>query len=321
MKRQDEIGALDALHQPVYMVGQAQFKCRGTVLPLFTNGSLSQPSQPWQTVLIIVHGRKRNAGDYFDVARHMVEGTDASTLIIAPQFLADVDIKAHGLDNNYLYWDELGWMGGDDALGPESISGFAVFDDLIEYLSDRSKFPDLRRIIVAGHSGGGQVVHRYAVLSGTTADIHFIVANPSSYVYFSKDRVNEQGFFIPSEDAYPGYNSWKYGMENRPAYGQGYSDKLLEERYVARNVTYLLGACDSNPEHLALDRTAPAMAQGMHRLGRGRAYWRYLQERHGPALHHRYFEIPGVGHDPLGIFTTSVARASLFEQTSHRGAK
>lgn len=310
----------DSPLRPVRAIGKEYFKSQGAILPFFTNGSLAHPLQSWQNALIIVHGRKRNADDYFEIAQTIIKDAKTPTLIIAPQFLTKIDIKAHGLGRDFFHWDALGWMGGDQAIGPHTVSGFTILDDLINHLSDRSMFPDLRRIVMAGHSGGGQVVHRYAILSGLATDINFIVANPSSYVYFSEDRLNEKGFFIPSEASYPGYNRWKYGLENRPAYGQDCDDKPLERRYIGRNVTYLLGARDCDPAHPALDRTMPAMAQGVHRLGRGRAYWRYLQARHGSALRHQYFEIPEVGHDPLGMFAADVARTSLFGQKSNKEA-
>jgi trehalose 6-phosphate synthase len=56
-------------------------------------------------------------------------------------------------------------------------------------------FPDLKTVVLAGHSGGGQLVHRYAVVGKApaalaSAGIHlrYVVANPSSYVYFSDAR-------------------------------------------------------------------------------------------------------------------------------------
>ena len=71
-------------------------------------------------------------------------------------------------------------------------------------------------------------------------------------------------------------------------------------RYAARDVTYLLGGADNNPEH-RLDKTCGAEAQGSTRLARGTAYLQYeflLASRGGkPVTLHRAGEVRGVGHD------------------------
>ena len=59
----------------------------------------------------------------------------------------------------------------------------------------------MKTVIVAGHSGGRQLVQRYAVAGRgdgalVKAGIHvrYVVANPSSYVYFSPERPAGEGF-------------------------------------------------------------------------------------------------------------------------------
>ncbi len=108
-------------------------------------------------------------------------------LVIAPQFLNETDVQRHRLPDTLLRWQGNAWMGGEPALGPQPLSSFAVFDALLARLAERRLLPNLQEVVIAGHSGGGQVVQRYAVLGqGEQAlaaqgiRLRYVVANPSS---------------------------------------------------------------------------------------------------------------------------------------------
>ena len=78
-------------------------------------------------------------------------------------------------------------------------------------------------------------------------------------------------------------------------------------RYAARDVTYLLGGADNNPEHRLLDKTCGAEAQGATRLARGTGYaqYEYVLASRGAKpvpLHRHAYEVSGVGHDNKGMF-------------------
>ncbi|KTC34227.1 hypothetical protein AO265_24780 [Pseudomonas sp. ABAC61] len=280
-------------------------------------------SQDWrqtlpgvQRVLVIVHGRLRNAQTYLHsgetVARQA--GQDATTLVIAPQFLNQDDIARHHLPASLLRWRGNAWMAGEPATAPQALSSYAALDAILLRLSDRQGFPDLREVVIAGHSGGAQVVQRYALASGDHAELQragiglrFVVANPSSYAYFDAWRP-----VTVEPGACPGFNQWKYGLEGRPAYIAGLSPEQLERRYAGRDITYLLGQQDVDPEHPALDKGCAAEAQGAYRLVRGHNYFAYLLKRHPQGLRQRLVEVPGVGHDGDGMFTSAQGQAALF---------
>lgn len=302
--------------RPVTAIGPARLTLdsgeQSVVMPLFSNRAhWAAPDPALRLAVITIHGRQRNADLYLRVAEDAARGTDC--LIIAPQFVTLIDTPNRSVPEDLLLWTESEWMGGDPATLPVPVSGFAVLDALVAQLSDRNRFPALQTIVVAGHSGGGQVVQRYAILTAREERLRFVIANPSSYAYFSPDRPCADGNFAPPDAMrFPGYNDWKYGLQARPAYGGALSDAALEQRYIGRDITYVLGQADCDPAHPALDRSAAAAAQGDNRLARGRAYFRYLQQRHGAALKHRMLEIPGVGHDPSGIFSAPPVRAQIF---------
>ncbi len=78
----------------------------------------------------------------------------------------------------------------------------------------------------------------------------------------------------------PGFNDWKYGLQHLPAYAKGQSAEQLEQAYVSRDITYLLGQQDTDPNHPALDKSCEAETQGAYRLMRGHNYFDYLKQRH-----------------------------------------
>jgi pimeloyl-ACP methyl ester carboxylesterase len=298
----------------------------GTV-PLFATGEWNAPQPGVQRAVIVLHGRLRNADAYFKFAhraRAAASLNSDDTVLLVPQFLADADVETHRLPASTLRWEWTGWMGGDEALAPAPISSFAVLDALLAALADTEAFPSLREVVVAGHSGGGQVAHRYAVvaqgestLTARGIAVRYVIANPSSYVYFDAQRPDGQGGFSAYDAANcPGFNDWKYGLGALPAYALGSAaaqgDGGLEHGYLARDVTLLLGELDCDPEHPALDRSCAAMTQGEHRLARGLAYGRYIDARMLPGHAHPVHRIPGAGHDADAVFGSAAGLAALF---------
>ncbi|MFM0223815.1 alpha/beta hydrolase [Paraburkholderia dipogonis] len=296
----------------------------GTV-PVFSNGDWLAPTREVQRAVILIHGRLRNGDTYFELAQRscaLAGGSAANTLLIVPQFLATADIEAHEVPPSTLHWDWTSWMGGENAEGPAPISSFDVLDAILHTLASREQFASLAEVVIAGHSGGAQVVQRYAVvardetpLAARGIALRYVVANPSSYVYFDAMRPVASGEFAAFDRAMcPSFNRWKYGLEDLPGYtGDATSAAALEARYAQRDVTVLLGGADCDPQHPALDRSCAALTQGEHRLGRGLAYARYMALRHPEGLaKHRTHVIDGVGHDAKGIFASAQGLAALF---------
>lgn len=299
----------------------------GTV-PVFANGDWLVPTRDVKRAVILIHGRLRNADAYFDLAERacvLAGERAADTLLIVPQFLASADVSAHALPPSTLHWEWTSWMGGGNAEGPAPISSFDVLDAILHTLASREQFAPLSEVVIAGHSGGGQVVQRYAVVTRGEAPLvargitpRYVVANPSSYVYFDAMRPTASGeFALFDATACPSFNRWKYGLEDLPDYvsnsGDAGSADVLESRYARRDVSVLLGGADCDPQHPALDRSCAARAQGAHRLERGLAYARYMALRHPEgAATRRTFVIDGVGHDAKGIFASAHGLAALF---------
>lgn len=293
------------------------------LLPIYVSRDWSKPQPGVTRAIVIFHGKKRNAEGYFRSAKEAVQSAGNAgrgTIVIAPQFLAEEDAEAFHLEAAILRWHHERWEGGEDAVGPAGLSSFDAIDAVLAQLADRSRFPDLVQVVLAGHSGGGQVLQRYAVvgrgevaLTKVGVRVRYVIANPSSYVYFSEDRPLAAGGFGPYTGACKGFNRWKYGVQEPPPYlGQAlFTD--LENSYSRRDVVYLLGTADTDPHHPDLDVTCEGEAEGPYRFARGTAYFAYLKARHPDGFSQRLLEVPGIAHDERGMFHSSCGMQALFD--------
>jgi hypothetical protein len=301
-------------------------------IPYFSNHSLEVSRSDISRAVVVLHGVERNASDYYNnmiTSTFMRPTLSDSTVIIAPQFLTEEDINFHKLDKEHLYWTEGGWTSGSNSRSestnprPARIASLAVLDSVMSRII--STFPNLRSIVFAGHSAGGQVVNRYSAAS-TFPDVlceknnvitKFIVANPSSYVYMDNKRAvsgKMDQFEVPNNDC-SGYNDWKFGLDNLFTYpattGRGQIRNFLGKR----NIAYLVGELDNNPNSSSLDNSCEARLQGRHRLERGIIYFNYLKNYYGEEILklQTLDIIPNAGHDNFKMFTSEKGLFHLFE--------
>ena len=304
--------------KPVKEIASARIVVGTASFPLYLSTDWSNPLPDITRAVLVLHGVLRNADDYFRAALNAQAAageTGKHTLMIAPQFLIEPDIEAFKLPEDTLRWSLYGWQGGEPALAPGPASSFDALDAILARLGDRKLFPNMKQVVVAGHSGGGQVVQRYAIaakgdqaLTREGIGVRFVVANPSSYAYFSKDRP------MPAVVAVcHGFNRWKFGMDDRPPYLAEPTPAALEQAYVARRVIYLLGTLDTDPDHPALDKSCMAEAEGPYRYARGHAYVSAMQARDNGTPNHSVWDVPGVGHSGGKMFKSPCGLTALFD--------
>ena len=116
------------------------------------------------------------------------------TVVVAPHFSIDIDALLR--PDREAYWDASNhWKRGNLSSRDrkQRISSFAAIDEIAAALSDRKRFPNVRRIVIAGHSAGGQFVQRYT--AGRPPQewerrlpIRYVIANPGRYFYFNDLR-------------------------------------------------------------------------------------------------------------------------------------
>ena len=324
--------------RPVKVIAPERIKIKTafgeSVIPAYTSCNIDKPNATIKRAVIVVHGRLRDADKYFDLATRAANASNASsdTVIIAPQFLSTADAARHNLEPVFARWNMEAWLGGENAKGPFPLSSFEVIDAIVAKLADRSHFPNLERIVIAAHSGGAQIIHRYAVVGradqvlakaglqpyadgmeastakSTAMRVRYVVANPSSYLYFDATRPRPN-------DRCAEVDRWRYGVNEPVAYVQG-DMKGIEQRYLTRRVIYMLGGADVDPNHSALDKTCMAEAQGLNRLERGNAYFAHVTKRaktQNITLRHTRIEVPSIGHDADLMFNSVCGKAALFD--------
>jgi pimeloyl-ACP methyl ester carboxylesterase len=289
--------------------------------------------------LIMVHGALRNADHYFETATAagFLAGALENTIIIAPRFAAGRDTAAP----NEVKWPEGrdSWRSGGMAPGSPTLSSFDFLDEIVRRLADKKTFPNLSKIVITGHSAGGQVTTRYEMTSKVFGipgvSISYVVANPSSYAWPASVRPLPVGDANPI-DAYsealgpdgekvhsnftygafdstkaPNFDRWPAGLENRTGYAAGMSEDQLKRQLADRPTTYLLGQVDVLPLG-GFDSSATAMAQGPTRRARGEAFFKYVTETLGAK--HNAIIVPECGHNDRCIYTTDLVFPVIFPQ-------
>ncbi|MEN0108983.1 MAG: hypothetical protein AAGC84_21520 [Pseudomonas sp.] len=281
---------------------------------VYANAPLTTPTLPVTRAVILLHGIKRNASDYFENGTALLTnaglGAD-TTLLLAPHFLTDADSEADS-HPGVPRWAPGQWLHGSPSFS--GVSAFQVLDDLLALLADRQRFPALREVVLVGHSAGGQLVQRYAIfnradtrLAANGIHLRYGVASPSSYLYFDHQRWQHQQLQSSAQRQCPGYNRYRYGLDNLPAYAsrQKLSPRQWFARYAGRDVVYLVGADDNNPEARVMDHSCSAQLQGATRQQRQVNYVAYEQQlgtQWKVKVVHPQVQIEGIGHDSAALF-------------------
>ncbi len=284
-------------------------------MPVATSLDWSVPQPQVTRAVIMLHGLTRNAVQYaahLRSARDTARAPEAAALLIVPQFLAEADVTAHALPPDTLRWDAYNWPEGAPALAPAPLSSYDILDTILGRLADRARFPALRHVVLAGHSAGGQMTQRYAIVGRGDQRIldagialRFVIANPSSWLWFGDDRPDPN-------PACPDFNRWRYGLAGAPPYVTQPTEGL-EKRYLSHDAIYLLGDRDKDPNHPSLDRSCGAMTQGPTRFARGMQFMFNLELRQPNQVYHRLFVVRDVGHDPARMFASRCGLAALFD--------
>jgi pimeloyl-ACP methyl ester carboxylesterase len=300
---------------------------------IYTTYPLETPNENVKRALVMVHGAGRDADNYFRtaVAAAFLAGALDDTIVIAPRFASN---EARGcadkLDKNEVNWPCGGdsWRSGGVSASDKHLTSYDFADEILRKLARKSVFPNLRAIVVAGHSAGGQFVNRYEMANKVHdtlgVPVRYVVSNPSSYAYVDALRpVFEAGTATRPVGDYSGqvgafrdgrncstYDQWPYGLKSRTGYTAAIPDDLLKKQLAARPTMYLLGQLDILPLG-GFDSSCPAMAQGPTRLARGQAFVNYLTTKHD-ARQHKALVIELCGHNARCMFTAEAALPILF---------
>lgn len=288
-------------------------------------------------VLVMIHGAGRNADGYFTsaMAAAFLAGALENTLVISPRMASNDGAGCRDpLGPNEISWHCNTWRSGGPSITHPSVTSFDFLDEILRKVARKEVFPNLRAIVVAGHSAGGQVTNRYE-MSNQVHDklgvpVSYVVSNPSSFAWPGDERptaaawtltANPPGYIPEVGNGTPAfvslgsgrgcttYNQWPFGFRTRSGYSASQSDEQLIRQLVSRPTTYLAGELDILPLY-GFDGSCPAMAQGPTRLARSQAYGKFVNEKLG--ARHAVVVVPACGHNARCMFTSEVALPLIF---------
>jgi poly(3-hydroxybutyrate) depolymerase len=216
-------------------------------------------------VVFVMHGVNRNGRDYrdswIDYAR------SRGFLLLVPEFSQRYYPSAGMYNQGFMFTDS-----GE----PRERSKWTF--SAIERIFDRVLTENQLRqeqYTIYGHSAGGQFVHRFAMFMPEARFKLAIAANSGWYT-------------MPQLDV-----DFPYGLRGTPV------DQDALRQALSGRLVILLGSKDTDPNHKHLNRRPGSMAQGPHRLARGRAYFaaaRSQAKSLDTDLRWRLQLVRGVGH-------------------------
>jgi pimeloyl-ACP methyl ester carboxylesterase len=288
---------------------------------VYRTQSLDAKNENITRALIVIHGTNRDADNYFrsSLAAAFLAGALDDTAVIVPRIASNERTCRDVLAPNEVSYSCGGdsWRSGGVSASSDRVTSFDFVDEIMRKLARKQAFPNLKAIVLAGHSAGGQFVTRYEMSNRIHetlgVPVSYIVANPSSYAYLDNTRPAGESAagFRPFGDARncTTFNHWPYGLEGRTGYAAQLSDDDLKKQLASRPAVYLLGELDILPLG-GFDNSCPAMAQGPTRLARGQAFGKFVNEKLGAK--HQVTVVPLCGHNARCMFTSDTALPLLF---------
>ena len=306
---------------------------------IYRSHSLEVRNHRITRLLVMVHGKNRDADRYYSTAMAAAFLANAldNTVIVAPFMASSHPDCGDPITPPQLDFSCVGdsWRAGAAALNNPHLTSFDFVDAILRKAAADNMFPNLRRIVVAGHSAGGQFALRYAmsnkVHGALGIQMSYVVANPSSYPWPDATRplpvadghpsVAEQAwqdqaphgqFKFGAADAAQcaDFNHWPLGLAGRNStYISAITNAALITQLTQRATTYVLGQIDVLPV-AGFDSSCAAMLQGATRRARGEAFFAYVQQRWH--AQHKLQIVPDCGHNARCVFTADEMLPILF---------
>jgi pimeloyl-ACP methyl ester carboxylesterase len=281
-------------------------------MPYYRNRPIDVADPRVTRAIIVIHGAGGNASAYFDRINNIIPSSlHDNVMVIAPYFQDPSAAKSGD------FWWDGDWREGGDSGG---ISSYAVLDKFVETVRN-GNFPNLKWVVICGHSAGGQTTQRYAAFTDidlkttpNSALVKFVPANPSSYVYLNEYR-NPEGdgtWVIPAQDCSSGdgYNEWKYGLTGLYGYTAARGADFARTHLQACKVELLAGTADTY-DNGDLDLDCGAEWQGPFRYQRAHIFKMFM-DKYYPANHFGITDVPGVDHDSTAMFASPQGMNALF---------
>ncbi|WFD18864.1 hypothetical protein MCAP1_001077, partial [Malassezia caprae] len=189
-------------------------------------------------------------------------------IILSPLTLNQQD-KAAVKNDNWAVYKNANWQVGGVTHSPSmdhGVSYFTAIDKMIDMLFDKSKYPNLDKVVLVGHSMGAQAVQHYGMLrkSNDEQDSKLLwwIGNPGAWTWLNAGRPT----YWPNCD--DKLDVWPYGLKNintKVSYNTNAKRHELVDAFLQRDTQIALGLDDNG----AGNTHCQAYYQGANHLDRG----------------------------------------------------
>lgn len=251
--------------------------------------------------------------------------TNDSFLIVAPAMMNQDDLVAGAAHPNELVFHGSSWQRGSNSRNPfmeHPLSSYDAVDGIIDTLFDKTTYPNLNQVVVAGHSMGGQFSQRYALLKKTKRyddNIRFWIGNPGSWAWLHDSRpyMGANASCLPNDE----WDTWPYGIGGNLTRIATYArrDVIASKvdvvnRFIKRKVSYALALLDVGVG----DTHCQARWQGGNHLDRGSQF--ALQYANASAFDldgsfptaHTLDYVANVSHQDYAMYSTNTSLQRIF---------
>jgi len=310
-----------------YLTHNTRYKFRinkiDAQIPYATNLDIQIPNPHISRVVLAIHSSSYNPDTYLDNTLALLKASPkikGQILIIAPAFYKHSKTTMEDI----VTWKNAPFWGSSRAQYQDKniqLSAYEILDHILTKVITSNNFPNLKDIVLLGHSAGGQMVNRYAasntietrIASLYNVTMKYLVMAPSSYVYFNNKRVMKDSldkFKIPKEVDIK-YNVWGYGLDKLYSYHKRHNitaSKIINQ-YAKRKILYLVGENDDKQDK-SLGKSKSAMMQGKNRKERAIIYYNHLQAYFGNSITklQTLNIITGVGHWGKALMLSKTGR-------------
>lgn len=152
-----------------------------------------------EKAIVVFHGVGHNPQTYLCYVLNAMEQAGKNYYVVSLGLLQDAVINGPSRRRSKKFQDKLrkykainwphfrDWIFGQHA--GTDLSSYNVIEQVVNKLTDKSIYPNLKKISLVGHGGGAQVVHRVAAMPSLDhTELEFVVANPSTLLYVTEER-------------------------------------------------------------------------------------------------------------------------------------
>lgn len=260
-----------------------------------------------ERAVIVLPGQWRNAWQYINLMGNALNVAlkypelnvkEDSVLLISPMFFNQVDRSSGSVQDNEISYKDALWSAAGSIREPHGfrhLTSFDVLDSMVDMVMDKRKFPNLKDVVIAGHSMGGQMALHYAAGKKPMPyddQIRYWVGDPGAYTYMSSKRPF-------STKNCENYDEWPYSVTNvssLPRYLKGHAGpngSNLVKLFRRRKIHFAIAENDNGGGV----QTCQADTQGPNRIARG-SEWIIAQgnSSQGWPSQHTVDYMPGISH-------------------------